>query len=87
MKDYKLWKDDLKTNSVGGLIPEDKKKAKHVDLITLPKNVEGTNCFNCKWVMNKKGDIRHCDHPEVQSFVNKRMCCGKWDNPGAKRDF
>ena len=38
----------------------DMKVAKKVDLIVLPRAVEGTNCGNCKWV-DGTGSKMNCD--------------------------
>jgi hypothetical protein len=63
-------------------------RAKEVDLITLPDDVEGTNCYNCKWISMHKG--KHgsmCTHPKVRQYVNERMCCILWSNKGEFRPF
>ena len=63
-------------NSEGGYdyngIEED--RAKRVALITIPKDIAGTNCSNC--IFFKDG---FCDHEEVLLPVNNRMCCTYWD--------
>lgn len=48
--------------------------AKKGDLITLPGDAKPT-------------DTRMCAHKEIDQFVNDRMCCAYWDNPGAYREF
>jgi hypothetical protein len=93
MKSFSDWREcsgdekGHKKDQNGGLVPTDIKKAKHSDLITLPQAVEGTNCFNCTWVMDKEGEVRLCEHPDVQQDVNKWMCCKYWDNPKVKRSW
>lgn len=75
----------LETNQMGGFDHEDnkeKKKFKHVDLITLPEDVKGTNCGNCKFWKKK-----FCTHPEIQLWVTERMCCAYWDHEGARRSW
>jgi hypothetical protein len=66
---------------------KDLKRAKEVDLITLPKKIRGTNCFNCRFIRNKM--LRHgkCSHPKVDQDVNERMCCVLWSAPGEYRQF
>jgi hypothetical protein len=76
----------VKKNSQGGVVPQDLESAKKVDLITLPEDVPGTNCFNCKWI-EKKGDVGHCKHPKVDQMVNDRNCCSLWDNSGVERPW
>jgi hypothetical protein len=93
MKSYDQWineskkEEETKYDAAGGIVPENFKTAKKVDLITLPKSVSGTNCFNCVWVKDKKGKIRFCDNPKVKEDVNERMCCAEWDHPDVKRPF
>ena len=83
MESYNEWKKELKKDSAGGLVPEDLKKAKRVDLVTLPSKIEGTNCSNCKFI-NSEG---FCENKEVQMLVNKRMCCALWDAKGTIRSW
>lgn len=77
------------TNSQGGFDPQPKEVNvfKKADLITLPEGVEGTNCFNCMYIRNKKEDIGFCGNLDVKQWVNNRMCCKWWDNKGVKRDW
>ncbi len=77
-------------NKLGGLDPTEKhllERAKKADLVTLPKDVQGTNCFNCKYIENKDRDVGFCRHPKVQEKVTHRMCCALWDNSGIHRAF
>jgi hypothetical protein len=67
----------------GGLEPSSEKRAKAVDLISLPTDVKGTNCGNCRFIMADKS----CVHPEVRMSVNDRMCCARWDAQGVIRHF
>lgn len=74
-------------NQEGGLDPQNAKdmaKSKKVDLITLPMNVLGTNCGNCKFINEEKN---FCTHDDVQLPVTERMCCALWDNEGVKRPW
>ena len=66
---------------------EDLLRAKKADLITLPKDVTGTNCFNCKWIKNKEGKVGYCSHPKVAQDVSERQCCANWDNSKTLREF
>lgn len=59
-------------------------RAEHADLITLPENITGTNCSNCKFVDLK---TKMCNHPEVNQKVSERMCCKYWDAEGTKREW
>jgi hypothetical protein len=53
------------------------------DFITYPKEVEGSNCGNCRF--NLKGECQN-DHLQGQ-YVNDRNCCAYWDAPGTLRDW
>lgn len=64
----------------------DMKVAKKVDLIVLPRSVEGTNCGNCKWKRGT-GDKMRCDNPEVEQSVTDRLCCALWDRTDIKRPW
>lgn len=81
----------LKENKLGGINELDKpalERAKKADLVTLPNDVEGTNCYNCKWISKYKEEYkRMCTHPYVRQYVNERMCCAFWDNSGCYRAF
>ena len=59
-------------------------RAKHVDLITLPKEIKGTNCGNCKFFNVEKS---FCDHYEVAQEVKTNMCCKEWFAEGAIRTW
>lgn len=48
-------------------------RAKKAGLITLPEDVKGTNCGNCKFF--NKG---FCGHQEVSQPVLKSQCCDYW---------
>jgi hypothetical protein len=79
---------EAKVDDQGGLIPTDEERAKHVDLITLPEGVTGTNCGNCLFIREIEGRRqKHCIHPEVDMPVNNRMCCKYWDAYGTGRHF
>jgi hypothetical protein len=59
-------------------------RAKAADLVTLPENVEGTNCGNCQFVDLK---TKFCNHEKVLQTVSPRMCCIFWNAPGTKREW
>lgn len=63
--------------------------AKEVDLITLPKNVQGTNCGNCSFArpLDKSTGRYQCINPKINLMVTDRMCCALWDNKGAIRQW
>lgn len=80
----------IKINKLGGINETDKmalERAHHVDLVTLPKDVEGTNCYNCKWISSSKSKMAMCTHPKVRQLVNERMCCILWSHDGEYRPF
>jgi hypothetical protein len=96
MKSYKEWSlplvetdsRDEKKNSYGGLSPhnaEEKKIHKHADLITLPPEVKGTNCGNCKFVKDMKKGVGYCTHHDLECYVTDRMCCSYWNHEKVKR--
>ena len=68
---------------------EDLKRAEKADLITLPKEVKGTNCSNCKFVqiVNAKLGVGFCTNEAIQLSVTKRMCCALWDAEGVIRSW
>lgn len=58
-------------------------RAKAADLVTLPPDVTGTNCANCRFVSGNT-----CLNPHVHQHLADgatRMCCIYWDAPGTKR--
>ena len=83
----------LKENKLGGVNEHDKTaldRARKVDLVTLPKGVKGTNCFNCKYISahdNDEYDAAMCINPYVRQYVNERMCCDLWSGVGEYRPF
>lgn len=80
----------IKRNVLGGINnydPEILHRAKKVDLVTLPLDTEGTNCFNCKWIRDKHHDVAMCVNPKVAQEVSKRMCCAIWDNDKSYRPW
>lgn len=67
--------DSSELNEQGGIDykdPEDLKKAKAVDLVTLPGD-------------NKILKMGFCDHPKVKLNVTPKTCCALWDNKDAIR--
>jgi len=94
MKSYNEWKKEdknkaqppMRKDRFGGLLPENTARAKKVDLITLPPDVQGTNCGNCLYMV-MMGDHGWCEHKDVLMHVNKRMCCKLWDNDGVERSW
>ena len=80
----------MEKNKLGGIDPTDKhllERAKKADLVTLPPSVKGTNCYNCKFIDNKRKEIGFCRHPKVLLNVTERMCCALWDNKFTYRAF
>jgi hypothetical protein len=82
----------LKWNPQGGVdprSPEEMAAAQAVDLITLPEEVEGSNCGNCKFFRNLDPGLGSgfCTHPEVKLDVTNRMKCSRWDQLGTYRPW
>lgn len=83
-------RDKLHKNAIGGVNDMDKgaiDRARKTDLVTLPKDVTGTNCFNCRYIKDQFKGIGYCKNPSVLQYVNARMCCALWDRIGAYRPF
>lgn len=77
----------MRENKNGGMDYENRNdisRARKVDLITLPKNIAGTNCENCKFVNLFK---MFCTHPDILLYVTDRMCCAMWDREGSIREW
>lgn len=85
--DKKLTEKKYPINKNGGYdyIGSALKKAKAVDLITLPENIKGTNCAisNCKYTDKNN----FCTHPKIMLPVTDRMSCGWYDNDGIIRPW
>lgn len=82
--------DDIRINKLGGIdskLAQEVKRAKEVDLITLPKDVKGTNCGNCKWYKQVTPKVSYCENTRVKQNVNDRMCCVLWTHHGEERMF
>jgi hypothetical protein len=71
----------------GGLVPPSLERAKKVDLITLPIELVGTNCGNCKHFEGLRGAPGFCNHKDVRMHVTNRQCCVKWDAEGTYRPW
>jgi hypothetical protein len=93
MKSYETWLNESTSPGVlkeGGFTPktpEQKRVFKKVDLIVLPKDIQGTNCFNCRYIGDKENEMGFCSHHEVRQYVTKKNCCGLWDHENVKREF
>lgn len=59
-----------------------KETAKKVDLLSLPRNVDGTHCGNC--FFQEQGI---CVHKQIMLPVTDRMCCAVWDNSNSERSY
>lgn len=75
---------DTKLNDNGGLdySGEAIEKAKNADLITLPKDVFGTNCSNCQFFSDG-----NCGNKNVMLPVTGRMSCSLWNNKEVNRTW
>ena len=64
-------------NKQGGLTYTDKsaiERAKKVDLITLPFDIEGTRCDNCKYFTQVRDSSEgHCTHEDIDLDVTDRI--------------
>jgi len=60
------------------------KRAQKYDLITLPDEVIGTNCGNCKFF---NFENFNCNNQKIAQRVGVRMCCNLWDAEGVKRKW
>ncbi len=49
-------------------------------LVTLPTEIDGANCFNCRNLILGDKTKGFCSHPLIKQFVNERMHCMFWDN-------
>lgn len=61
------------------------KRAKQSDLVVLPKEITGTNCFNCKFIERSNDGQGFCNNDKVLQNVTERMCCCFWDADGTTR--
>lgn len=81
----------IEFNENGGVVPEERSarnRARNVDLVTLPVQIAGTNCGNCRFVAGTADPgVGYCAHPKVRQLVTARMCCALWDASGTIRDF
>lgn len=74
---------------VDPVTPSGLRRAAGVDLITLPPDIEGTNCSNCMFAVRRRTEAAEfwCDHPDVELPISPRMCCARWDNPRVRRPW
>jgi len=84
---------EIAMNDQGGVFhsPAEVRRAKAVDLGTLPTKIAGTNCGNCRF-FKAKGTasgitVGPCTHQDVRMVVSERECCAKWDNSGYLRQW
>lgn len=80
----------LVKNKLGGINDLDAsalKRAKETDLLTFDRDINGTNCYNCKWIKNKTQEHGYCGNPKVAQYVNNRMCCAVWDTNASYRPY
>jgi hypothetical protein len=54
-------------------------------LFTLPVEILGANCFNCKYVKRTENSVGTCSNPKVNQAVTDKMCCTLWDQVGVIR--
>lgn len=75
----------LKWNALGGIDPRDPEaiaRAQQSELKTLPADVEGANCSNCKWSRPLPDGTALCNNPSLMQEVTPRMICVLWEHPG-----
>lgn len=63
----------------------DRDRARAADLITLPREINGTNCGNCLYSVKSKSGME-CDNPKLHGIaITSRQCCAYWDHQGSIR--
>lgn len=68
--------------------PEELKRAKSADLVTLPIQLQkGINCGNCKFYQKVNDHVGFCAHVKVQLPVTDSQCCSYQDTPGMIRSW
>ena len=75
---------DITYDLLGGITPLEPKqisRAKDVNLITLPKNIKASACYNCKY----SSDMGWCKNSGVAQPIEKDYLCHYWDHPGTIR--
>ena len=80
----------MKYDKNGGVIPDnidEQKRAQQVDLITLPRGLEGTSCGNCEFFNIISYKVGHCGNPSVNQKVSQNECCNQWKHKGMIRNF
>jgi len=82
-----ILENSARLKAVVGLSEQEKlRRAKAVDLITLPDGISGTNCGNCSYFAKAPGmSTGLCIHPKVRMGVQENQCCILWNAPGTKR--
>lgn len=80
-------KHDFKLNDRGGYdyTGDALLRAQKVDLITLPPNIEGTNCSDTNCTLYGKNNF--CIHKRIQLPITDRMSCAWWDNEDVIRPW
>lgn len=78
---------EVTVNEQGGVEPQNKRAAKLVNLLTLPLEVKGANCENCRYYNSFNKLAGFCHNPKVKQFVNKRMHCALWSTPGELKEY
>lgn len=75
--------EEQKLKKAKGYDQNDLIKASSAELITMPKDISGTNCENCQY-----SDVDFCGHPSMGiSLIDgaENMCCDYWEAPGMKK--
>ena len=82
----------MEIDDQGGVIQTNRqaeRRSRDADLLTLPTNIPGTNCANCKFITDVQNagpvHVGYCVHPKLQMYVTNRQCCSYWDAIGALR--
>jgi hypothetical protein len=77
-----------KLDAAGGVLPRNPAALRSVDFITLPPDVQGTNCGNCLFanLSQRIGDDFFCRNKSIWQYVNERNCCSRWDHHGTLRN-
>jgi hypothetical protein len=69
------------------LTPTQKERAKKVELVVLPSNIEGKKCGTCKYAKkhSQSGIGLYCFNHAVHMNVKANWGCKLWDAKGVKR--
>lgn len=72
---------EVETDANGGVVyeGEEAERAKAAGMMSLPKKLVGSHCFNCEY----SSSAQWCKL--INCHIDKNDCCDKWKHPGALR--